>query len=123
MDSYDEKPFNALPFYILLYTEPRKRLLYTLADSTAQNLQNYTYCTSSIAERILKNETVKALEMARENTTLCVCEHHGEDFNCKVTSCLQRTVMNHLRHAGYNAAICNSQFKYMAGGFPHKGKN
>nr|ABK24829.1 unknown [Picea sitchensis] len=99
-------------------SEPRDVLV---SKEQYRLLENYTYCTSSIAERILKNETVKALEMARENTTLCVCEHDDEDFKCKVTSCLQRTVMNHLRHAGYNAAICNSQFKYMAGGFPHKG--
>eukprot|EP01018_Ginkgo_biloba_P010274 Gb_28131 [translate_table: standard] len=59
-------------------------------------------------ESMLMGQTLEALEMANENA-LCVC--HNEDFKCR-KNCFRRTVMNHLRCAGYNAAICKSRWKF-----------
>eukprot|EP01018_Ginkgo_biloba_P010275 Gb_28137 [translate_table: standard] len=70
-------------------------------------LKGVISCSSQL-EMMIMGRTVEALEMAKENA-FCICQN--EDLQCR-KSCLRRTVMKHLRIAGYDAAICKTRCKY-----------
>jgi uncharacterized protein (TIGR01615 family) len=64
----------------------------------------------NVTERILLSEVTKALNAAKEKNRV-------KEDEAAPDSSTRRAVMNHLRAAGYNAAICKSRWDH-AGGFP-----
>jgi uncharacterized protein (TIGR01615 family) len=64
----------------------------------------------NVTERILLSEVTKALNAATEKNRV-------KEDEAAPDSSTRRAVMNHLRAAGYNAAICKSRWDH-AGGFP-----
>ncbi|CAM6038752.1 unnamed protein product, partial [Sphagnum compactum] len=64
----------------------------------------------NVTERILLSEVTKALNAAKEKNRV-------KEDEAAPDSSTRRAVINHLRAAGYNAAICKSRWDH-AGGFP-----
>eukprot|EP01018_Ginkgo_biloba_P010273 Gb_28132 [translate_table: standard] len=73
-------------------------------DQVSDLVKSIASCASPV-ELILQRAAIKAAKMAQENASGNVCENE-ESKGSK--NCLLQNVMNHLRAAGYNAAICKS---------------